>query len=187
MEHNSVQASCPYCIRLGTLIQHFARMSSGADQWVARPVSGLFVSPEGEVRRFVLAGYSNAQPTELPNPLVFALPLTIQRRRQEAEPALIVCFDPKSIVPLCGGLYWEEDDLQYDPLEDWDRFWSPIRKWVSESAAAAERSDCDEVRDVRSTDRQRRTLEGISYKDSLCAYVTWWSQNKEKIQDAVCQ
>lgn len=122
MEHNSVEVSCPYCMRLGTLIQHFARMSSEVDQWVVRPVSGLFVSTEGVVKRFVLAAYSNAGPEELPNPLVFALPLTIQRRHQEAEPALIVCFDPKSIVPLCRGLYWHEDDLQYDPVEDWNRF-----------------------------------------------------------------
>jgi hypothetical protein len=186
MEHNSVQASCPYCIRLATLIQHFARMSSGAYQWVVRPISGIFVSLEGEVRRFVLAAYSNPQPTELPNPLVFALPLTIQRRHEEAEPALIVCFDPKSVVPLCGGLYWHEDDLQYDPLEDWDCFWSPIREFVSASATA-ERSDCDEVRDLRHTQGDRRTLEGISYSDSLCAYVTWWAQCKETLQDAIYQ
>jgi hypothetical protein len=184
MERRSVQPRCPYCIRLATLIQHFEKMSSGADQWVARPVSGIFVSLEGEVRRFVLAGYSNPQPDELLNPLVFGLPLNIHRDHPEAEPALIVCFDPKSIVPLCKGLYWEEDDLQYDPLEDWDRFWSPIRKWVSASAAA-ERSDCDEVRGLRDSERDRRTLEGISYRDSLCAYVTWWAQCKETLQDAI--
>jgi hypothetical protein len=85
-----------------------------------------------------------------------------------------------------GALYFEEDDLQYDPLEDWDRFWNPIQKCVSASAASA-RSDWDEVRNVRHTDGDRRTLEGISYKDSVCACVTWWSQNKEKILDAVYQ
>jgi hypothetical protein len=186
MEHNSVEASCPCCIRLGTLIQHFARMSSGVDQWIVRPVSGLFVSTEGAVRRIVLAAYSNAGPSELPNPLISALPLTIQRHHQEAEPALIVCFDPKSIVPLCRGLYWHEHDLQYDPLEYWNRFWSPIQKCMS-APAAPERSDCDKVRDVRNTDRQRRTLEGISYKDSLCAYVSWWAKSKERLQDAIYQ
>jgi hypothetical protein len=152
-----------------------------------RRLSGIFVSLEGHVKRYVLAAFSNPDSTELPNPLVFGLPLTIHRGHPEAEPALIVCFDPRTVVPLCRGLYFEEeDDLKYDPLEDWERFWKPIQKRLRASATP-ERSDWDEVRTVRHRDGDRRTLDGISYRDSLCASVTWWAKSKERLQDEICQ
>jgi hypothetical protein len=38
------------------------------------------------------------------------------------------------MVPLSKGLYWEGDELKYDPLEDWCRFWEPLKRglWAEE-------------------------------------------------------
>jgi hypothetical protein len=184
MDTNAHRPNCPYCVGLAALISLFQRMSSGADQWIARPVSGLFVSVEGEVRRFVLAAFSNADPSDLPNPLVYGLPLTIHRNHPEAEPELLVCFAPQSAVPLARGLYLEDGELKYDPLEDWRRFWSPIEKCVF-AREAADHPPCQKTGNDYRIEQQRRTLEGISYEDSLRAYVLWWGQSKESIQDAI--
>jgi hypothetical protein len=186
MEHHADQPSCPYCVRLPTLLQCLDGISAGADQWIARPVSGIFVSPEGRVRRYIFAAYSNPDPTGLPNSLVFGLPLTIHRGPPGSEPGLYVCFASQSVVRLSKGLYWREGGLNQNEREDWDRFWHPIEHSL-EANATAERSDTRERAEVRQSERDRRTLEGISYRDSLCALVTWWAKSKEKLQDAICQ
>ena len=183
MEHHSNSPNCPYCVRLATLIQSFERMSLRAHQWIARPVPGIFVSLEGNVRRYVLAAYSNPHPAQLPNTLVFGVPLIIHRVHPGDEPELRACFDKKSIVPLSIGLYWKDDDLKYDQLKDWNRFWNPIEKCLQ--TPPAEWLECQKANDVCRNETDRRTLDGISYRDSLCAYVTQWSQSKEKLQNAV--
>jgi hypothetical protein len=44
------------------------------------------------------------------------------------EPELIVSLSPKLMDPVTMGLYLEDGELKYDFLEDWDRFWSPIKQ-----------------------------------------------------------
>jgi hypothetical protein len=185
MDPNAHRPNCPYCVGIAALIQRFRRMSWGADQWIARPVSGLFVSVDGEVRRFALAAFSNADPSDLPNPLVYSLPLTIHRNHPEAEPELLVCFAPETVVPLAKGLYLEDGDLRYDALEDWHRFWQPIKKCVFAPQATSNDLECHKRGNVDRFEHRRQTLEGVSYEDSLRAYVSWWGQSKESIQDAI--
>jgi hypothetical protein len=53
------------------------------------------------------------------------------------EPELIVSLSPKLMDPVTMGLYLEDGELKYDFLEDWDRFWSPIKQrlWRSTDTA----------------------------------------------------
>lgn len=186
MKHNSNSPDCPYCVRLMTLIGITDKMSLGTEQWIARPVPGIFVSVEGEVSRFAIAAYSNPDATGMPNPLVYGIPLTFYRSQPEADAEIRVCLNRESAVPLAGALYWDADELVYDMPEDEDRFWGPIEKRLRSSSPTGD-SKCQEVTVVSHTEGDRRTLEGISYRASLCAYVTWWSQSKEKLQDAICR
>src|ERR1700722_19485429 len=165
-----------------------ANTSASADHPTASATlpSGCFVSPEGRVRRYIIAAYSNPDPTGLPNSLVFGLPLTIHRGPPGAEPGLYVCFVSQSVVRLSKGLYWREGGLNQNEREDWDRFWHPIEHSL-EANETAERLGTRERSEVRQSERDRRTVEGISYRDSLCALVTWWAKSKEKLQDAICQ
>ena len=96
---------------------------------------------------------------------------------------MLACFAPESIVPLSKGLYWEGDELKYDILEDWSRFWEPLKRclWTEEKQYSEYRCDGSEP-DV---EREWRTLEGISYKDSINAVAKLWSESKEKIQNEI--
>jgi hypothetical protein len=72
---------------------------------------------------------------------------------------LLACFAPVSIVPLSKGLYWEGGELNYDPLEDWCRFWGPLKRslWTEER----EYSQCQCDGKDPDVERKRLTLEGI--------------------------
>src|SRR5271168_1045577 len=102
-------------------------LSCGAYQWASTAVSGICVSDDKRSRQYLLVGYSNPEPEGLPNSLCFCFPVFIYRRAPGAELKHLVCFAPESVVPLSQGLYWEEDQLKNDSLEDWDRFWKPLR------------------------------------------------------------
>jgi hypothetical protein len=94
---------------------------------------------------------------------------------------LLACFAPESIVPLSRGLYWEDDELKEDLLEDWSRFWDPLkhRLWESENEL---QSECQEDRAELDPNAQRLTLAGTSYKDSIDAVVKLWSESKEELE-----
>ena len=159
-------------------------MSSGADQWFALPVSGAFVSHEGQVKRYIIVGYSNPDPSELPNHLGFCLPL-VHRGAPGVEPSLLACFDPESVVPVSNGLYWEEDELKYDQLEDWDRFWKPLEQCLWTPGGGEINSECQGASNEPCPKQSRRTLDEILYKDALTAHVRWWSESMEKRLDEI--
>ena len=183
MENDS-RPDCPYCVRLMTLVRIIEAMSHGAVQWIARPVPGIFVSIEGKVRQFLIVAYSNADGTGLPNPLVYGLPLAIYRSHPEAGDGDRAVLTRESAVPLAGALYWEVDELVYDMQEDEDRFWGPIEKRLRSSLPAADWK-CQDGSAVSPTPGDTHTIDGISYRDSLLAYVKWWSQAKERFQNAI--
>jgi hypothetical protein len=159
-------------------------MSSGSEQWIARPVPGIFVSIEGEARQFLIAAYSNPDDTGLPNPLVFGIPLGMYRSQPEADAEIRVCLKRESAVPLAGALYFDADELVYDMLEDEDRFWGPIEKRLRSSSPTGD-SKCPAATAASHIEGDRRTLDGMSYRDSLLGYVQWWSQAKERFQHAI--
>jgi hypothetical protein len=96
---------------------------------------------------------------------------------------LLACFAPESIVPLQRGNYWEGDELKYDPLEDWCRFWEPLKRclWTEKSENSEHQCDGNEP-DV---DRKMLTLGGISYRDSINAVAKLWSESKEELENEI--
>jgi hypothetical protein len=103
-------------------------MSHGANQWITLPSSGIFISLEGELQRYLLVGYTNPDPSGLPNALVYAVRLIADKPHVDAVPTHQCCFASKSIVPLSRGLYWVNGELVYDRMEDWRRFSQPLHK-----------------------------------------------------------
>lgn len=182
MGRDFAPAKCRYCVRLATLMQHVKEISRGPHQWAVRPVSGIFVSIDGEVARYVLAGYSNPKASGLPNNLVYGIPLNIHRGDAEANPKLIACFNPSSAIALLSGLYWTGSVLGYDSAKDWDRFWRPIEAVVAGTVAI----DGIDGRALKACpDEGGQTLEGISYAESIASCLKWWAQSKEILQNAI--
>lgn len=148
------------------------------------PVTGIYVSTENRSRLYLIVCYSNPDPTGLPNHLCFCLPLIVDRSDPASGLKLLACFAPESIVPLSKGLYWEDDELKHDFLEDWFRFWEPLKRclWPLETEQPS-RYPGDENELGPETERQ--TLAGISYKDSINALVKSWSESKEELENEI--
>ncbi|HZL26070.1 MAG TPA: hypothetical protein VFC39_06025 [Acidobacteriaceae bacterium] len=182
MVRDFASTECRYCVRLATLIRHLKEISLGPHQWAMRPVSGIFVSINGEVARYVVAGYSNPKASGLPNNLVFGIPLNIHRGDAEASPELIVCFDPSSVIALLRGLYWTGSTFEYDPARDWDRFWSPVAAVVAGTVAI---NGVDGRTVKASPDEGGQTLDGISYTESIASCLKWWAHCQETLQSAI--
>jgi hypothetical protein len=162
----------------------FRKTSRGPHQWLVRPLSGIFVSGQGEVSRYLLVGYSNPKSTGLPNHLIYAIPLYHFRPDPDADTDLRACIDPQTAIPLLRGLYWKNGDLQYDLERDRARFWEPVEKCLQEPMPAPH-SQCHEPADAARTGPTQQTFDGITYIDSLTACLRWWAQEKEVLQNAI--
>jgi hypothetical protein len=182
-EHPFGQPNCGYCLEFLTATQRIKDLSCGAHQWVSVPVTGIYLSNENRSRLYLIVCYSNPDPTGLPNHLCFCLPLIVDRSDPVSGIKLLACFAPQSMVPLSKGLYWECDELKYDPLEDWCRFWEPLKRglWAEERQYSERQGDGNDS-DV---DRKRLTLEGISYGDSINAVATLWTESKEDLENEI--
>jgi hypothetical protein len=159
-------------------------MSQGANQWITLPSSGIFISLEGEIRRYVLVGYSNPDSSGLPNAVIYGVRLIADKPHVDAVPTHQCCFAPKSIVPLSRGLHWINGVLEYDPMEDWRRFSHPLQQFLTHTRAM-EHSHSIAPPILGCTGGDQQTLEGVPYKDSLVAQMRWWSQSEGKFQDAI--
>jgi hypothetical protein len=184
MDHISADPNCRYCVRMATLMVHFRKISRGPHQWLVRPLTGIFVSCEGEASRYLLTGYSNPKASGLPNNLVYAIPLSHFRAHREVDIELRVCWSPATAIPLLRGLYWKDGDLRYDPEKDMCRFWKPVERSLWEPAAA-EPSKREEASKEPRKGPETLTLDGIAYIDSLTASLKWWAQKKEILQNAI--
>jgi hypothetical protein len=146
-------------------------------------LSGIFVSCDGDVSRYLLTGYSNPKTSGLPNNLVYAIPLTHHRTHPGAEIELRVCWSPTTTIPLLRGLYWKAGDLRYDPQKDMCRFWKPVEESLWQSAVTE--PERQETRNERRRGPECSTLDGIAYIDSITASLKWWAQEKEILQNAI--
>ena len=127
MTNISDQSDSGYFVLLETLNRHLAEMSDDVHQWAATPVPRIFPDREGCRHSFALVGYSNPESTWLLNPIVVVAPLFSLGGENTEYPAFIVSLSSKTISPLRGGLYYEDDDVKYDSLEDFTRIWNPIK------------------------------------------------------------
>jgi hypothetical protein len=181
-KHPFGDPNCRYCVEFLTATQRINDLSCEAHQWVSVPVTGIYLSNENRSRLYLIVSHSNPDPTGLPNHLCFCLPLFVDRSDRGLR--LLACFAPESIVPLSKGLYFEGDMLKNDPLEDWCRFWVPLKRclWPLEEGRSSESQSNGNEHDH---EQERLTLEGMSYKDSVYAVVKFWSESKEELQNEI--
>ncbi len=182
-EHPFGQPNCGYCVEFLTATKRINDLSCGLHQWVSVPVTGIYLSSENRSRLYLIVCYSNPY-FGLPNHLGFCLPLFVDRSDPRGGLKLLACFAPESIVPLSKGLYWDGDELKYDLLEDWCRFWGPLKRclWSPERGI---HSDWQCKVNELDPERERLTLEGISYKNSINAVAKFWSESKEELQNEI--
>jgi hypothetical protein len=180
-EHPFGQPNCGYCVEFLTATKRINDLSCGTHQWVSVPVTGIYLSNENRSRLYLIVCCSNPDPTGLPNHLCFCLPLFVDRSDRGLK--LLACFAPGSIVPLSKALYFEGDMLKNDPLEDWCRFWGPLKRSLwPEDGQNSDRLCYGNALDL---ELKRLTLEGISYKDSINAVVKFWSEAKEELENEI--
>jgi hypothetical protein len=176
------QPGCDRCVDFLTAMRRILDFSFGVHQWIAQPVTDLRFRNKKWSRRYLIVCYSNPDSTGLPNHLSFCLPLLMGRIGPVGPRTLLACFASESIVPLSKGLYWEDNDLRYDALEDYSLFWKPLERclWPLEAERHSERS-------TNSMDpgQENSMLGGISYKDSIGALARVWSESKEKLQNEI--
>jgi hypothetical protein len=176
--------NCEYCAEFSTVKQHLKDISRGAYQWSSATVSGIWVSNDDQSRQFLVVGYSNPEPGGLPNSLCFCFPLFICGPGAGGELKRLVRFAPESVVPLSNGLYWEENQLKVDALEDWDRFWKPLSGCLRTRELRQNAESVADNGELR-TEPGVLTLEGVLHKESVTAVVRFWSQSRERLQDEI--
>jgi hypothetical protein len=129
MGKTSYELNGGHFILLETLRKELSYMSHDAHQWASMIVPGTFPDHEGRPQSFALIGYSNPDPTAwLLNPLCFIVPLVCLGGEVKDDLPLLVSFSPKTMTPLTRGLYYEDGDVKYDCLEDWNSVWRPIKQ-----------------------------------------------------------
>jgi hypothetical protein len=180
MTNHAYEMECGFFTCLTSLNENLEAMSQGAHNWMSVVVPGAIFSSDGEPRSYVIIGYSNPA-MGLPNDLCFLLPLVKLGGSRESNSDLLVRFSPRSTVPLTHGLYWEEDgNLKCDPLEDFDRFWAPLKQRLCPQIM---QRHMDLHESEPNWDEQ--TIDTISFKKALAAHMIWLSQSTETIKNAL--
>jgi hypothetical protein len=151
------------------------------------PTSGLvwlfrksIFHPKENPRTYVIVGFSNPDITKLENHLCFLLPAVALAGCTDTDAKLLVRFSPWSTLPLSRGLYWHNGGLSYDPLEDFDRFWTPLKECLCSQRVEGyiQSLEADPGFDGS-------TLDGLSNREALSEHMLWLSQSKETIEDAI--
>lgn len=68
--------------------------------------------------------YTNPELADMPNSLCYLFPV-LDDGFGTKDP--MVCLHPTAGIPVIQGLYFEGPELKRDLLEDWGRFWEPLR------------------------------------------------------------
>lgn len=110
-----------FVLPLSELKECLPSMDRGAHQWR--------VNPELRVRdrrTYAAIEYSNPEETDMPNAICYLFPVVDDGGKDP-----MVCLHPTAVIPVVQGLYFEGPELKQDLLEDWGRFWEPLRRAVA--------------------------------------------------------
>lgn len=117
-----------YILPFSALEAYLTKISSGAHQWSAQLIPRALADRHGHYRNYVAVGYTNPDIPHMPNMLCYLFPLVENELSEGVRPNALVCLHPTGAIPLTRGLYFEDDRLGADILEDWNRFWEPLGK-----------------------------------------------------------
>jgi hypothetical protein len=81
---------------------------------------------ESADRQSAVIRYSNPGGIDLPSQISFRFPCLTENNLFFS--VRFVCLHPGLADPVSRGLYFEEGEIKYDCLEDWGRFWPPIKQ-----------------------------------------------------------
>jgi hypothetical protein len=181
MANHIYEMKCGFFACLSTLNQRLAEMSLCAHQWMSLIVPDVFLSVEGEPRSYVIVGYSNPDITRLQNHLCYLLPLAALAGSGAPNPDRLVRFSPWSTLPLSKGFYWDEDgNLKYDPLEDFHRFWTPLKQRLCPQRMEGH-LDCQELE----PEWVGQATDAVPFRKALAAHMIYLSQSTETIENAI--
>ena len=118
------QDDCGIILAFSDLEARLQAISIGTHQWTLHP--DREVGPFDRKMTSVSVWYSNPGLTDMPNQICYRFPAYPQALG--GVPDLLVCLHPSLIDPVVEGLYFEDDRLLADPLEDFGAFWPPLRE-----------------------------------------------------------
>jgi hypothetical protein len=184
----SYELNSGYFVSLATFALHLSHMSHDDHQWGVVPVPGIFLSSDGEPRSYALVGYANPGVPGFLNALFFILPLVALGGSAGSQPELVVSFSSRSIRPLTKGLYIEDGAVMYDPVEDWERVWYPIKGqlWPDVGEYCVSTQELQWFEEV--TARYQGTILPLpedNYREEFLLYLTAMSKSEHLIADVV--
>jgi hypothetical protein len=188
MKSYSYELNSGYFVLLETFALHLRHMSHDGHQWGVVPIPGIFQSSDQEPRSYALLGYSNPGAPGFLNALAFILPLVALGGNAGSKPELVVSFSSRSIKPLTEGLYIDDGVMMYDPVEDWERVWYPVKRqlWpdVGECCTSAQELQWFDDVTARYQDMLISLPEDI-HREEFLSYLTTMSKSEDLIADAL--
>jgi hypothetical protein len=110
-------------------------ISQREHQWTARLAGEIAGEWQLSCQHCVEIWYRNPEFIDMPNQICYRFPAF--QDVMGGEPFTLVCLHPSLAIPVVKGLYFERDELKYDLIEDWCRFWLPLRKHLSAANRSA--------------------------------------------------
>jgi len=115
-----------YIVSLPDLRRRLTAISHGPHRWAVEIVQKRLHSGKGELQSYALIGYTNPAMIDMPNYLSFLFPIAFDAEGWWDGAGTFICLHPSEAIAVAYGLYFEEEDLKRDCLEDWILFWSPL-------------------------------------------------------------
>jgi hypothetical protein len=116
-----------YILPLGELQDHLSHISFEGHIWTLHLVPQPVADRNGVVRGWAALGYSNPEPGDVQNLICYLFPLVENAVAVGVKGTPLVCLHPSTVIPLLEGRYLEGSELKLDFLEDWGRFWEPLK------------------------------------------------------------
>jgi hypothetical protein len=185
MKNYSYRLNSNYYVEFETLNEKLSEMSHGAHQWLVVPVPGIFLAPGKEPRSCALVGYSNPDGTSLPNHLCYLFPAVALAGHSENEPKLLVQLEPGWMPALSRGLYWHEENVKIDPMDDFFKVWIPLKRCLGLLDGAD--ADGEDIEHDSGCEQDVEMDYSAACREALSAHLIWLSQCTDVIQNAVSE
>jgi hypothetical protein len=101
-------------------------ISEGQHEWTARLERVEDHAELGWPPICALVWFSNPGMIDMPNGICYRFPAFAGALCSDSD--TLVCLHPSLMDVLARGLYFEGDKLMWDCMEDFGRFWEPLRK-----------------------------------------------------------
>lgn len=122
-----------FILSLSELDERLRLISDGPHQWATHRITRPVLNQQGVLHTYIAVGYTNPETVDMPNFLCYLFPTLDNGSSVGFSRDLLVCLHPSAAIPIAEGLYFEDASLKGDILEDWGRFWDPLRTVLNPS------------------------------------------------------